>query len=246
MRQDFSKIFVLSRQKCATTSTGDFLRHHGLSCAGADGTNNRIWGVLALSGQHEDIFNSQRFQEHQAFEDDPWWMRGMADILVDKFPDGLYILVERDADQWFDSMIAHSKSVGLGFSAIHLLEYERGEDLANYLLNNRVVIQNERAFPLTEEHRAHYTRLYRERLGHTLQLFEESGLNERLCHVQLSDPEKWQKIGRFLDLETDPNIDVQSNRKDKRKPRKSGFATRFIVSMKAFRLAWKGLKSPLS
>ena len=60
------------------------------------------------------------------------------------------------------------------------------------------------------------------------------------------DSEKWQKIGRFLDVEAAPNIDVQSNRKDKRKPRKSGFATKFIVSMKAFRLAWKGLKSPLS
>lgn len=239
MRTDYSKIFVLSRQKCGTTSTGDFLRQIGISCAGANGIDNRKWGLLALSGQHDVIFNSERFRTHQAFEDDPWWMRGMAEATIDRYPDGLYILMERDANQWFDSMLAHSHSLGLGFSSVHLLEYERAEELADYLLQNRVITQNEGAFPLQEKDRVHYTDLYTKRLQQIIGIFESLGLQDRLCHVHLEDPGKWVKIGRFLGVEVSPQLEIQSNRKGTRTQPKRDVFTRLSVSFRAFAIAWR-------
>ena len=239
MRSDFSKIFVLSRQKCATTSTGDFLRSHGISCAGADGNNNRYWGLLALARDYEKIFKSERFNDHLAFEDDPWWMNGMAEACLKRFPDGLYILVERDANEWFDSMLAHSRSRGLGFSMLHMLEYNRTKEYFHYLMDNRLLIQNENSFMLTEENRSHYVSFYERSIRSILDLFDKKNMNNRLCHVQINDPLKWQKIGQHLGLNVDESFDMISNRKSRRKTQANGLLRRTRASITALRLIWR-------
>ena len=239
MRNDFSKIFVLSHQKCATTSTGLFLTQHGISCAGADGHWNRIWSMWALNREWERIFQSNRFRSHVAFEDDPWWMNGAVDILLDTFPDGLYVLIERDPDEWFSSMLAHSQEIGLGFSMIHMMEYQRAEEYANYLLENRQVIRNEGAFSLTEDDRMHYTSIYRKRLNAKLQAFQQRGLMDRLCHVRLDNPNKWSIIGNHLGIDVQKGCDIRTNTRQARLSRPFSVMTKLKASLKALSLVWK-------
>ena len=72
-----------------------------------------------MEGDHERIFRSPEFNRYQVFEDDPWWISDFYKVLFHRFPDARFVILERDADRWFDSMVSHSKGHTLGNSHLH-------------------------------------------------------------------------------------------------------------------------------
>ena len=149
------RIFIISKQKCGTTSTAKFLEDHGIPVAQADGWHNRLWSLLHFAGKHEEIFSSERFNKFRAFEDSPWWMNNMFDRILTKFPDSKFILLTRDKDEWFDSLKRFLNKTP-HFSVIHALEYPRTAEYHQYLSANRRLLRNH-SITIDESYRAPYT-----------------------------------------------------------------------------------------
>lgn len=218
MRKD--KIFVISRQKCGTTSTGIFLRDHGITCLSPNGKTNRLWSLLVQNNQFETVFQDPILNEYQAFEDNPWWMNGMPQKLLSKFPKAKFILVKRDKNRWFDSLKSHFNEFG-GFTCVHANEYDRTSDYFEYLFRNRGLMRNEHAFRITEKHREHYCRVFESRYNEILSHFKEKGKEKQLFTSSLENPNLWVDMGRFLDLEVDENYTSHQNKKEQRRKRKA-------------------------
>ena len=213
------KIFVISRQKCGTTSTGEFLRDHGIKCLSPDGRTNRLWSIFVQNNQFEKVFQHPLISEYQAFEDNPWWMRGMPQKLLSQFPEAKFILVKRDKNSWFDSLKSHFNEYG-GFTCIHAHEYDRTSDYFEYLYQNRGLMRNEHAFQITEDHREHYCEIYESRHDEILGVFAESGKEQQLFTSNLEEPNLWVEMGKFLNLEVDKNYTAHQNKKEQRRIRR--------------------------
>ena len=214
------KIFVISRQKCGTTSTGVFLRDHGINCLSPDGRTNRLWALLVQNNQFKTVVQDPLIDQYQAFEDNPWWMRGVPQQLLSEFPSAKFILVKRDKNRWFDSLKSHWNEYG-GFTCVHSHEYERTSDYFEYLNINRGLMRNEHAFPITEEHREHYCTFYESRHDEILTHFKEKKKEEQLFSSNLENPNLWVDMGRFLNLQVDNNYTAHQNRKEQRSKRKA-------------------------
>lgn len=216
------KIFVISRQKCGTTSTGQFLRDHGITCLSPDGKRNRYWSILAQTGKMKKVLDDPVLSDFQAFEDDPWWMHGVPEILTAHFPGAKFILLTRTPDDWFDSLRSHVNEYG-GFAMVHAFEYDRHLEFYEYMNANRSLMRNEFAMDINESHRQHYCELFTHRMNETIRHFESIGLESSLFLGELDDPGVWKKLGEFLNIEVDGEYQIHSNRKEKRntKTRKS-------------------------
>ena len=66
--------------------------------------------------------------KYQVFEDDPWWITDFYKLLYHRFPKSKFILLERDPDKWFDSMVSHSGGLVLGNTHRHSYIYDRLEE----------------------------------------------------------------------------------------------------------------------
>ena len=214
------KIFVISRQKCGTTSTGAFLRDHGITCLSPDGRTNRLWALLVQNNQFKTVFQDPLLDQYQAFEDNPWWMRGVPQKLLSEFPTAKFILVKRDKNRWFDSLKSHWNESG-GFTCVHSHEYERTSDYFEYLNTNRGLMRNEHAFPITEEHREHYCSIYETRYNEILAHFSEKRKEKQLFTSDLENPNLWVDMGRFLGLRVDETYTAHQNKKEQRSKRKT-------------------------
>jgi|SaaInlStandDraft_1057018.scaffolds.fasta_scaffold39591_2 hypothetical protein len=225
------KIFVVSRQKCGTTSTGNFLRDHGINCLSPDGFHNRLWAMQAQSGQYDEIFDHPLFSSFDAYEDDPWWMRGVPSETLNRFPNAKFILMKRDSNAWFQSMMAHFNEYG-GFGSVHAMEYQRTEFYHKYLNSNRGLIRNEFPFEIKPADSEHYIDLYNKRNEEIFQLFDERGKSSQLIQVHLEDPEKWLKIGEFLSLKVKNDYDSIANKKSNRSKKKETRVHNLVKEMK--------------
>lgn len=204
------RIFIISKQKCGTTSTAQFLEDHGIRVARADGLHNRLWSLLHFSGKHDVIFESQRFQEFRAFEDDPWWHNGMLNILLNRFPTSKFILLKRDPDEWFDSLRDYLNQRP-HFSLLHALEYPRTVDYHSYLMDNRRILRNHSMF-IEESHRKSYTMYLRDYYSSVERTFQEQGRCDQLFSKDLNDENKWVALGEFLSLQVDSNYTIHLNK----------------------------------
>ena len=119
------KIFCISVQRTGTTSVGQFFRDHNFRVATWNDSRKNNWTLNWIKGDHKRIFESRDFKLNQVFEDDPWWCLDFYKILFHRFPNAKFILIERDADRWFDSMVSHSNGKTLGNTHQHTLLYNR-------------------------------------------------------------------------------------------------------------------------
>ena len=180
--------------------------------------------MQAQSGQYDEIFDHPLFNSFDAYEDDPWWMRSMPREALNRFPNAKFILMKRDPNSWFQSIMAHFNEYG-GFGSVHAMEYTRAELYHEYLHSNRNLIRNEFPFEITPADSDHYIKLYNQRNAEILQLFDERGRSSQLIQVYLEDPEKWLKIGCFLGLKVKNDYDNIANKKSDRSKKKRGLIT---------------------
>lgn len=207
------KIFCISFQRTGTTSVGQFFIEHNYRVATWSVSRRNDWTVKWFKGDYENIFNSFDFKTSQVFEDDPWFCLDFYKVLFHRFPDSKFILVERNADKWFDSMVSHSKGRALGNTHRHSVLYQRLNEFYNQKFEEpnlySSIIDNK--LPLNEEHREHYTNIYKLRNNEVKSFFEIFG-SERLVNVKLEDNDKWQVIGNFFNIKVPDGFEVHANK----------------------------------
>lgn len=206
------KIFIISFQRTGTTSTGCFFKDHGYNVATWETSRDNEWTLEWFIGNHEKIFNSSSFKENQIFEDDPWWCLDFYRLLFHRFPNSKFILLERDSNKWFESMMSHSNGKTLGNTQIHSKLYRREHDfyrLKNFRNNYSYNLDN--LLEITDRDREHYMNVYRLRNTEIKEFFAHYDPSRLFCST-LEDPEKWVKMGEFIGVKIDPDYESYVNK----------------------------------
>lgn len=205
------KIFCISVQRTGTTSVGQFFKENNFRVATWRVSKKNEWTASWFKGDYERIFKSRDFKLNQVFEDDPWFCLDFYKVLFQRLPNAKFVLVERDADQWFNSMVSHSKGKTLGNTHVHATIYQRMNDFYSLKLNQvkNNISQVDNLLPLDESHREHYTKIYKLRNLEVIKYFELYGKN-RIVRVKLEDKDKWQSIGAYFNINVDKDYDVHA------------------------------------
>ena len=162
------KIFCISMQRTGTTSTGKFFKDHGLRWIGWGGDRRNKWSAAWLEKDYDTIFNSFDFKTSNAYEDSPWWMPDFYKVIHQRFPDSKFILLKRDPEKWFKSMMAHSDGNVVGAPNRHCKVYRREDELKE--AKSTGVLSDQRAsehrgnkpLKITIDHQDHYIKCYLE------------------------------------------------------------------------------------
>lgn len=202
------KIFVISFQRNGTTSTGKFFSRCGYKVATWNVSVKNKWTQKWFNEDYDSIFQSNDFKNCDVFEDDPWWCQNFYELLFFKFPDSQFVLVERESDKWFDSMLSRGKGKSLGNTRIHSKLYQREkefEELTNKSKNstyNNLDIYD-KLLPLNDSHRKNYIEIYEKRNLEIKSFFNKHD-KTRLIHVTLEDDSKWEKIANHFNIKNYP------------------------------------------
>lgn len=200
------KIFCVSMQRSGTTSVGDWLEAHGLARAGSPTSVRLGWSRLWMQGNYEAIFSSPEFDRADLLEDDPWWCPEFFRVVAERFPDAQFILLERDADAWFDSMCRHSSGRNPGWTDIHARVYGREGDLEDVLRQNPGIPADGWSILSIVEHREHYKAVYRRHGEEVRSYFQDQP--DRLFFGRLDDVDVFQGICGFVGVQHNPRVPV--------------------------------------
>lgn len=218
------KIFCISIQRNGTTSVGDFLSDHGFHVARWRDSDYYDWPYLQSIGNFEAIFQSKAFKSFDAFEDGPWFAPDFYRVLYHRFPKSKFILFYRDSDRWFDSMLKYSNGKTLGNTYRHCKTYRRLSEYYDSLDKDpdfRPAEKETDNLLSLEDMREHYKRVYEEYNRDAIAFFKKYA-SDKLFSCHLQDPDKWKKLGNFLDIEVNDGYDVHSNKsKDKERINKN-------------------------
>jgi len=213
LRASFGKkIFCISFQRTGTTSTGQFFIDHGYSVATwAVGKRNK-WSVRWIEGDYSKIIRSVDFRFHQVFEDDPWWCGDFYKYIYHQVPGSRFVLLERDADKWFDSMMRHSDRKSLGNTHLHASLYRRESEVhaCEQALNNAYTNEFDKLLPLEEQHREHYKSIYVSRIAE-IKLFFDKHDSSRIFIGSLEDKKVWSRLGDFFGFDVAEDYGVHRN-----------------------------------
>jgi Sulfotransferase domain len=206
------KVFCLSFQRTGTTSVGQFFHEHGYRTATWQVSRRNGWGLSWFQGDHERIFGSRDFRWHDVFEDGPWFCLDFYKVLFHRFPAARFVLLERDPDRWFDSMLSHSGGRNLGNTHRHAVLYRREEEFQAHpeAAKSRYTSTIDNLFELNESHREHYTRVYRTRNEEVRVFFGQFG-PKRLFHGRLEDPKVWHAMGKAFGIDVAEGYAVHAN-----------------------------------
>lgn len=204
-----NKIFVISFQRTGTTSTGEFFKKSGYKVADYWVSRKLNWTPQWFDKNYELIFNSPEFINNEVFEDDPWWCGNFYKYLFYRFPSSKFILIERDANKWFNSMVSHSNGKSLGNTYIHASLYQRMNEYNSLNMPNDILI-HDNALPLNENYRTHYTNIYKNKNLEIKHFFKRNDLphSSRLISLRLEDSNKWDKLTSYFNINSSPTEDV--------------------------------------
>ena len=198
------KIFVISIQRSGTTSTGGFFRDFNYSVAPYSMSTRNQWSLYFLKGDYENIFNSKDFKIHQVFEDDPWWLEDFYKVLYHRFPNSKFILMTRNSEKWYNSMISHSNGKTLGNTYLHCKAYNRdfrslNPESTDKIIHSAYSSDFDNLLDLDENNKTHYINQY-ELKNEEIKLFFKKHNSERLICLELEDDHKWVKLGKFFTI----------------------------------------------
>lgn len=207
-----SKIFCISFQRTGTTSVGQFFKAHGYSVATWDISRKNQWTKLWFDGNYEKIFSSEDFIANEVFEDDPWWCLDFYKVLYHRFPYAKFILVTRESDAWFNSMLSHSQGRTLGNTYRHSKLYRREKEFYNTVGNtyNYKSDTIDNLLPLNETHRNHYKEIYELRNKEIIDFFNRHE-SSRLIPLRLEDNDKWKKLGSSFNIYVSDSFEIHVN-----------------------------------
>ena len=205
------KLFCIAMQRTGTTSLGRFCADQlGLAVCEFDRAIANGWPRLWLADEEARIFASPDFRTAEVFVDDPWWYPRAYERLAFRFPEALFVLVTRDEDAWFRSLMAHSGGRSPGHTDVHAAVYGRAaefEALVARAGSRRSV--NWQGLPLAG-HESHYKTRYRRHAEDARAWFAKNAPG-RLLDVQLDDPVKFAALARRLGFPEGDYRDVHVN-----------------------------------
>ena len=106
--QNKKVLFIHTGQHWDKNMSEDIFKDIGLRSIGFGTSKDNDWSRLWLEDDYEKIFNSIDFRTANAYEDSPWWFPDFYKIIDKEFPESRFVLLERDYDKWFDSMLTHA------------------------------------------------------------------------------------------------------------------------------------------
>jgi Sulfotransferase domain len=205
------KVFCIGMQRSGTTSFGRFcatelgLAHRGFDVSIANG-----WGRAWMQGAPERILAAPDFRTGEVFEDDPWWYPRFYEFLAPRFPDAKFVLITRDADAWFRSLMAHSGGRAPGYTDLHAAAYGRQSEFEALQARagswRKVKWQGLSLGGMDE----HYKARYRAHAADARAWFAAHA-PDRLIDIRLEDPEKFRKVALFLGFPDRDYPDVHVN-----------------------------------
>jgi hypothetical protein len=204
-QQQAGRIFCISMQRTGTTSVGKFFRDFGYRWAGWPADEREGWSSAWYRGDFEAIFESRTFRQCNAFEDSPWWLPDFYKVIYHRFPGSKFVLFTRDPDAWFASIVSHSGGKVIGSNRAHSKIYRR--ELEFFRLLDAGLVSDKDLCDVTVDpmmtlagHEEHYKDIYR---LHNREVADFFGRHApQALHIgTLDDPEKWQRLGAFLDIE---------------------------------------------
>ncbi|MCB9197900.1 MAG: hypothetical protein H6600_05525 [Flavobacteriales bacterium] len=211
------KIFCISFQRTGTTSVGGFFKDQGFRVADYGVSRKNEWGISAFEKDYEKIFSSRDFKKSRVFEDGPWWYDDLYKVLFFRFPTAKFVLLTRDADHWFDSMVNHSGGKTLGNSYIHAFLYRREKEWFEKHPELIHVDQLRNDMDLDESHRELYQNTYNIRIKEILNFFRRNKGEDRLFVAELYDEKLWQKMGTFFNIPIKDDYISHRNKTNKTK-----------------------------
>ena len=208
-----NKIFCISFQRTGTTSTGIFFKDHGYKVGDWHISAKNKWPDSYFKGDYQSIFNSKSFKNAEMFEDAPWFASDFYKYLFHHFPKSRFILLERDENKWFDSMLSHSSGKVLGNTHSHCVLYNREDDFYSIKDWEKHTYSRDidNLLPLGDEHRKHYIKIYKNRNREVKNFFSVFS-PERLFTGRLEDPNVWQKMGLFFNINVAHKYQVHVNK----------------------------------
>jgi hypothetical protein len=193
------KVFCLSMQRSGTSSVGDFLEQWGLKRMGHQLSRQHQWSRHWFNGDYGSIFDSDTFREHEVYEDDPFWFPDFYKYVYHRVPDSRFVLLYRDSDSWFKSMVRHSQGYTLGFTDIHSKVYRR-EDELRWLEKNIPDFKGAtpKAMVLYDK-AAHYKAVYERHIAE-IEAFFKGPREGALFMTRLADEDTWPRMKEWLGL----------------------------------------------
>ena len=193
------KIFCVSMQRNGTSSVGDFLEQWALVRIGSPRSNKNRWPLKWLDGDFESIFSDSDFVAADVLEDDPWWFPEFYKVLYHRFPDARFILLDRDSDAWFRSLVRHSNGFSPGVTELHAKIYRREEE-QRWLTENIAGYGAQRHQELVIYDKAqHYISAY-ERHNREVKAFFAKHAPDSLFASPLNDSDLWPSLAAWLKL----------------------------------------------
>lgn len=219
-----NRVFCISMQKTGTTSVGQFFRDFGFRWAGWPADEAYNWSWACYEGNYEVIFRSKAFRHANAFEDSPWFYPGFYRILYHRFPGSRFVLFERDATAWFQSLSDHAAGTVVGRTKSHCKIYRREVEYFDRV--DRAIldeaIENELYSAKTMtllDMEDHYKSIYSLHNREVKDFFQRNN-PDALFHGHLDDPLKWVKLGRFLGVDVQDDYDAHANKTAQRNRQK--------------------------
>lgn len=211
------RVFCISMQRNGTTSVGNFFAHFGYPVAKWNTSKKNQWSRCWYDGNFEAIFKSGDFLSYQVFEDDPWWLLEFYKVLYHRFPNAKFIMLTRDSDAWFRSMLSHSGGKTIGNTQGHCKAYRREKEFYDQLDSNQsfspIAYENDNLLPLAGFEQ-HYKDIYEVRNREIISFFTEKG-SDCLFTGSLDDDDKWKKLGAFMGIAVPEDFEVHSNKSEK-------------------------------
>lgn len=203
------KIFCISHQKSGTTSVGDFFEHFDYRVVRSYEAKRRDWITYWMNRNFEAIFEDPMFKQNQVFEDAPWWFPEFYKVLFHRFPNAVFILMDRDPEEWYQSLLRFGNGENLGDTYIHSRLY--GLEYSFHKKNQFAEdISVDWKFDVSK-YTEHYKQKYFLKNYNVKRFFKKKG-PERLFYTPLKDPDKWQKLGEFMNIAVPKDFTMHSNK----------------------------------
>jgi hypothetical protein len=206
------RVFCLSMPRNGTASFGRVCRDFGRRTAIATARRDHRWTGAWHAGDFESIFLSPEFANVDVFAGSPWWLPEFYKVLYHRFPGARFVLLTREPEAWFDSMLACSGGVAAADNRLHAKAYRRELDFLRQLhagdlddrrddLGRRLSLQGRAA---------HYMEAYRLHNSEVMEFFGRHA-PDALHWGELEDARKWQRLGRFLGMDVPAGYDCHLN-----------------------------------
>lgn len=172
------KVFCIGFHKTGTTSLGSFLEKIGYSnCHGAGPIRKALGDKkmmeLLYRRDYDAVFEIAK--NYNSFNDNPWFF--IYPALDEQFPGSKFILMTRNEKDWLKSCIQY---FGNTTSKFRMFLYGKGSPIGN------------------EER---YLKVYRNHNEAVLEFFKNRP--DDLLVIELEDPNKMNKIKKFLKVSSD-------------------------------------------